>query len=163
MAPTDRDTLERQTSDIIRCLLEDEHVLSCRGLDASVEIDSADPCFDPVLIADKLRDVADSLNDDVTFRAALNDLKRAAAQEAAEAAFSHGVEALCKTRVSQGAEVAQEMQLIRASVDFGLYIKKSYPELKNKVQSAMTSFLNRRVGTWVAEQGGWDRVAGVSD
>lgn len=37
--------------------------------------------FDPVLIADKLRAVADGLVDDVTFRATLNDLKKAVAQE----------------------------------------------------------------------------------
>uniref|UniRef100_A0A8D3BP59 Uncharacterized protein n=1 Tax=Scophthalmus maximus TaxID=52904 RepID=A0A8D3BP59_SCOMX len=143
MAPTDRDTLERQTSDIIRCLLEDEHVLSSflkrltwtiiNRLCLYVEL-PAQSYLDPCLVP----------------------------PQAAEAAFSHGVEALCKTRVSQGAEVAQEMQLIRASVDFGLYIKKSYPELKNKVQSAMTSFLNRRVGTWVAEQGGWVSVSQIN-
>lgn len=37
--------------------------------------------FDPVLIADKLKAVADGLVDDVTFRATLNDLKKAVAQE----------------------------------------------------------------------------------
>lgn len=37
--------------------------------------------FDPVQIADKLKSVADGLYNDVTFKAALNDLKKAAAQE----------------------------------------------------------------------------------
>lgn len=37
--------------------------------------------FDPVVIADKLRSVADALNDDPRFRAALADVKKAAAQE----------------------------------------------------------------------------------
>lgn len=37
--------------------------------------------FDPVAIAEKLRSVADALNDDIVFKAALNDLKKAAAQE----------------------------------------------------------------------------------
>lgn len=74
-----------------------------------------------------------------------------------DAAFIQGVEALCKNPVSQRAEVAPEMQLIKASVAFGLYVKKSSPELKNKVQSAMTAFLTRRVGPWVAQQGGWVR------
>lgn len=75
--------------------------------------------------------------------------------QAAEAAFSSGVEALCKAPVIQKAEVAPEVQLIRASVAFGLYIKKSCPELKSKVQNTMAAFLDRRVGSWVAENGGW--------
>ena len=37
--------------------------------------------FDPVLIADKLRTVADALNEDVKFKAVLTNLKQAAAQE----------------------------------------------------------------------------------
>lgn len=37
--------------------------------------------FDPVLIADKLKAVADGLVDDVAFRATLNDLKKAVAQD----------------------------------------------------------------------------------
>ncbi len=43
-----------------------------------------DEDFDPVEIADKLRSVADALNDDVNFRAALTDLKKAAAKEVTE-------------------------------------------------------------------------------
>lgn len=50
------------------------------------------------------------------------------------------------------------MQLIRASIAFGLYVKKSSPELKSKVQNAMAAFLNRRVGSWIAENGGWVSV-----
>lgn len=42
---------------------------------------SAEDNFDPVLIADKLRQVADALNEDVKFKAALKELKQAAAQE----------------------------------------------------------------------------------
>ncbi|XP_071350392.1 bcl-2-like protein 15 [Trachinotus anak] len=160
MAPTDQRTVERQTSEIIKCLFDDEDGLRSRNFDSSgcVEADGPDD-FDPVLIAEKLRSVADSLNDDVQFRSALNGLKQAVAQEAAEAAFSRGVEALYQAPVTQRAEVAPEMQLIRASVAFGLYVKKSSPELKNKVQNAMTAFLNRHVGSWVAQQGGWDKVS----
>lgn len=42
---------------------------------------SADDSFDPVLIADKLKSVADALNDDPRFKAVLTDLKKAAAEE----------------------------------------------------------------------------------
>uniref|UniRef100_A0A8C2Z348 Uncharacterized protein n=1 Tax=Cyclopterus lumpus TaxID=8103 RepID=A0A8C2Z348_CYCLU len=105
---------------------------------------SSEGPFDPVLIAHKLRTVADALNDDVTFKAL-------------EAAFSQGVEAFCQTQVSQKAEVVSEMQLIRASVALGLYVKKTSPELKHTIQSVMTTFLTRRVGPWVTLQGGWVR------
>lgn len=37
--------------------------------------------FDAIKIAEKLRTVADALNDDITFKAALNDFKKAAAKE----------------------------------------------------------------------------------
>lgn len=60
-----------------------------------------------------------------------------------------------QSQVCEKAEVALEVQLIKASVAFGLYVWKSSPELKNKVQSAMNAFLNRRVGPWVTQQGGW--------
>ncbi|KAG7495408.1 bcl-2 15 [Solea senegalensis] len=158
MAPTDKNTVDLQTSKIIECLFEDEDVLGFRHFDNCVETDGPED-FDPVKVAGKLRHIADSLNNDLAFKAALDELKQAVAQEAAEAAFSHGVEVLCQTQVSQKAEVAPEMQLIRASVALGLYIKKSSPDLKNQVCSAMTAFLNRRVGTWVAQQGGWHNVS----
>lgn len=164
MAPT-ADRVQWQTSEIIKCLLEDEGEHDDRALlDAGLEVDSPggdnDDKFDAVLIADKLRTVADALNDNMEFKAALNDLKKAAAQEAVDAAFSHGVDAVCQ-RVSQQAEVAAEVHLIRASVALGLYVKKTCPELKGQVQTAMTSFLNRRVGSWVTKQGGWDKVPDV--
>lgn len=75
--------------------------------------------------------------------------------QAAEAAFSHGVKALCTPQVAQPAEVSSELQLIRASAALGRFVVKSCPNLKNKVHRTMTAFLNRRVGTWVAQQGGW--------
>ncbi|TDH14185.1 hypothetical protein EPR50_G00041770 [Perca flavescens] len=166
MAPSE-DIVKWQTSQIIKYLLEDEEEYHSRCLlDAGLEVDSItasnDDNFDPVQIADKLRSVADALNDDPRFQTALTDLKKAAANEAFEAAFSHSMETLCQTQVSQRAEVASEMQLIRASVAFGLYVIKSSPDLKFKVQSAMTAFLGRpSVVSWVTRQGGWDKVKDV--
>ncbi|XP_078104275.1 uncharacterized protein LOC144516665 [Sander vitreus] len=166
MAPTE-DIVKWQTNQIIKYLLEDEdeHQHRCL-LDAGLEVDSVtasnDENFDPVQIADKLRSVADALNGDPRFQSALTDLKKAAANEAFEEAFSHSMETLCQTQVSQRAEVASEMQLIRASVAFGLYVIKSSPELKLKVQSAMIAFLERPgVVSWVTKQGGWDKVKDV--
>ncbi|KAK5934259.1 hypothetical protein CgunFtcFv8_014673 [Champsocephalus gunnari] len=155
--------VELQTSQIIKYLFDDDDDnIALRKLDAGLEVDSPpgseDGHFDPVIIGEKLRSVADSFNDDVRFKAAVKDLKQAAAQEAIEAAFSHGVDAIIQSQVCEKAEVALEVQLIKASVAFGLYVWKSSPELKNKVQSAMNAFLNRRVGPWVTQQGGWDQV-----
>lgn len=42
---------------------------------------SLDDGFDASAIADKLRSVADALNDDVRFKAALTDMKKAAATQ----------------------------------------------------------------------------------
>ncbi|MED6276915.1 hypothetical protein CHARACLAT_007711 [Characodon lateralis] len=168
MAPN-QVSVESQTKLVIYYLLADENEIESRMLNASnVECDgigktdhSADyknDSFDPVLIADKLRSVADAMSDDAMLRAALADLKQAAADEVLDAAFCQCVETLCKSHASKGAEVAPEMQLIRASVAFGLYVKKISPDLKDKVQGALTNFLNRHVGTWVSKQGGWDKV-----
>ncbi|XP_069013400.1 bcl-2-like protein 15 [Embiotoca jacksoni] len=168
MAPTELH-VEWQTHLIIKYLLEDEDEVNVRRLDPGVvepdsvvELDSEHvDSFDPVVIADKLRSVADALNDNIRFRDALTDIKKAASQETLEAAFSHGVDAVCQTYTSQRSEVAPEMQLIRATVAFALHVKKSSPELKNKIKNAMNAFLNRRVGPWVTQQGGWDKVPDV--
>ncbi|KAG7238346.1 hypothetical protein INR49_031062 [Caranx melampygus] len=161
MAPIDQ--VKLQTRDIIECLFDDGDGAESRGFSRSdgLEVDGPDDDFDPVLIADKLRTIADALNEDVAFKAALAGMKQAVVNEAAEAAFSTGVEALCQSPAIQRAEVAPEMQLIRASVAFGLYIKKSCPELKSRVQNTMLAFLNRRVGSWVAENGGWTKVSSI--
>lgn len=161
MAPRDLETFKWQTGEIIRCLFEDEDEPD-QGRSGHGSLEEDSPVhFDPVVIADKLREIGDGINDERMLQAALSDLRTAAAQEAIEAAFSKGVEALCQAQVSQS-DVAPEMQLIRASVALGLFVKKSAPELRNKVQGAMMAFLNtRRVSTFVTQQGGWDTVSSV--
>ncbi|XP_071381731.1 bcl-2-like protein 15, partial [Centroberyx affinis] len=157
-----KDVVEKQTYSIISYLLDDEHIQSgFRDADCQIETDGpeqSDDKFDPVLIADKLRAVADEMMNDDKFKAALGKLQQAAAEEATEAmeaAFSQSVEALCRAPVSQKGEVVAEMQLIKASVALGLYVKKKAPELKHSVRGAMNAFLNNRIGDWVAQQGGW--------
>lgn len=160
MAPT-ADQIERQTSEILKYLFDDEESHTPRQLDDCIETDGPEDGFDPVLIADKLRTVADALNEDVKIKAVLTNLKQAAVQEAVDQAFSTGVEAVCQVSGFQTAEIAPEVQLLKASVAFGLYVTKCSPELKNKVQSAMAVFLNRRVEPWVAQQGGWNKVPNI--
>ncbi|KAE8298168.1 hypothetical protein D5F01_LYC02658 [Larimichthys crocea] len=162
MAPTEIE-VEWQTCEIIKYLFEDEEDVTYRtlSLDAGLETDGpagSNDNFDPVIIADKLRTVADALNEDLKFKAALESFKKAAQKEVTEQAFSQGVEALCQTQVFQTAEVAPELQLIRASAAFGRYVIKSSPELKNQVIGVMTAFVNNRVSPWLTKQGGWDKV-----
>lgn len=149
--------VERQTALVIKCLFGDDTQATNRNRHQSdIETDGPEDNFDPVLIADKLRQVADALNEDVKFKAALKELKQAAAQEALEQVLSNGVDALCQTQVGQRAEIAPEMQIIKATVALSLSMIKSCPEVKDKLQNAVGAFLNRRVGPWVAQQGGWD-------
>ncbi|KAM6980834.1 bcl-2-like protein 15 [Aplochiton taeniatus] len=115
--------------------------------------------FDPIKIAGKLRELGDDYEEKV-IKPLMNNLKYVPAHQAA-AAFGEGVTFLCQSHVAQRPGVAPEMQLIQASVAFGLYVRKASPDLREKVQDAMVAFLNSRVGSWVAQQGGWDVVTGV--
>lgn len=90
------------------------------------------------------------------FKAAVNDFKKAAAQEAVETAFSHGVEALCKNQ-ALSPEVTSEVQLIGVAVAFARHAINSSPGLKNKIHAAMQSLVHRQ-DKWVSQQGGWDKV-----
>ncbi|XP_077430275.1 uncharacterized protein LOC144056976 [Vanacampus margaritifer] len=154
--------INRQTTQIIECLFADDDEVNSRRFNGDLETDSPmdeEEKFDPVPIADKLKEVAESLNQDAKFKAALDDLKLALGQEA-KGAFSRSVNALVQTQISQQAvDVAPEMQLIKVCFAFGLFVKKSCPELKIKAQSAVSTLLyNSRVVTWVTQQGGWEKV-----
>lgn len=50
--------------------------------------------YDPVLIADKLRRVADRLDDDARFRAALTEMRKTASQEVINKDFIHDYKSL---------------------------------------------------------------------
>lgn len=66
--------------------------------------------------------------------------------------FARSVDSLC---AAQRAEVAPEMQLLRASMALGLYIKKTCPDLRPTIQSCMAAFINTRLAGWINQQGGW--------
>ncbi|KAM4740174.1 bcl-2-like protein 15 [Anableps anableps] len=153
------DAVRIQTELVMFYLLADKDEIDARMLDASsVEPDCSEDSFDPVIIADRLRSIGDALNEDIKFKTALKDLAQEATNKTLESVFSRGVETLCESYASKGSEVAPELQLIKASVTLGLYMKKISPDLKDKVKDAMTVFLNNRVSAWVAQQGGWDKV-----
>lgn len=61
--------------------------------------------FNAVEIAEKLRTVADALNDDITFKAVLNDLKKAAAQEVSHTHAHYPSGRLCTLHFVEGVGV----------------------------------------------------------
>ena len=50
------------------------------------------------------------------------------------------------------------MQLITAAVALCLYLKRSAPERQSNIQQATVRFLDTRVASFVAQQGGWVSV-----
>ncbi|XP_023993005.1 bcl-2-like protein 15 isoform X1 [Salvelinus sp. IW2-2015] len=168
MSPRD---IEQQTFNIISCFFEEEHnqtwnrtVKVCERIESDgpgdepkfVSKTGENDGFDPVVIADKLRELGDDF--DVKFiQPHIRKLQQAVADKAVEE-FARSVDSLC---AAQGAEVAPEMQLLRASMALGLYVKKTCPDLRATIQSCMTAFINTRLAGWINQQGGWDQVTMV--
>ncbi|KAI1890521.1 hypothetical protein AGOR_G00154550 [Albula goreensis] len=152
MAPKE---IEFQTINIIRCLLED---ISTDDR-CMVEPDGAvnEDQFDPTLIADKLRELADDYDEKV-IQPLMKNITQAAADQVVTA-FGDSVDSLCKSWVAERAEVSAEKHLLKATIMLGLYVKRNSPCLTGAIQNAMANILNTRLGTWVADQGGWDEVA----
>ncbi|KAK6318778.1 hypothetical protein J4Q44_G00099890 [Coregonus suidteri] len=155
MAPRD---IEQQTLEIISCFFEEEHALGFRDLGGCIESDGPgdDDMFDPVVIADKLRELGDDFEEKY-IQPHISRLQRAVANKAVEE-FARSVDSLC---AAQSAEVAPEMQLLRASMALGLYVKKTCPDLRATIQSCMAAFINTRLAGWITQQGGWDQVTMV--
>ncbi|XP_041084078.1 uncharacterized protein LOC121299914 isoform X2 [Polyodon spathula] len=165
MAPKD---IEYQTALILDCLFEDESGTTERCLPESglvpdggeVVYSVEDDSFDPVIIADQLRSIADQYNDAVLqpmMDEFLTQARMAAADQLA-AMFSQTVDHLSKNWASQGGDVRQEMCALKAATALGLYARKKCPELSS-IRSAMAQFVNTRLGDWIAQQGGWGQVA----
>ncbi|KAM9799505.1 uncharacterized protein ACBT44_015864 [Syngnathus typhle] len=163
MAALQLSQIKRQTTQIIQCLFEDDDEVGFCEFDEELETDgpvSNEKHFDPVAVAESLKKVAESLTKDAEFNNALKDLKCALAEEAMEEAFSCGVDTYLKAQNFQNAtDLAPEIQVIKVCFAFGLFVKKSCPELKTKAQRAVTALLNNnRVATWLNQQGGWEKV-----
>lgn len=150
MAPRN---IELQTRAIIACLF-DEGVRFRRQDSDYLETDGAgddsDDEFDPVPIAEKLKQVADGLMTDPRFQDVKKELLSATTDHVVREVFSKNVEALCR---AQPAEVAPEIQMTRTAIALGLFLKKNLPHLGNKVQNIVLSYVRQNVG-----EGGWDAV-----
>lgn len=72
--------------------------------------------------------------------------------------FSDSVDSLCKMWVVERAEVASEKQLLKAAVTVGLAFKKNCPDMTTVIEAAMARFVNNRLTSWIAQQGGWVRT-----
>ncbi|CAL8340153.1 unnamed protein product [Lota lota] len=154
----DRQTVKQQTFEIVLCLFQDDPSQGCIETDG---VGDGDDKFDPVPIANKLKEVADQMQKqwDKEFPPALLKFKHAHQKKDTNAAFSHAVDSVCQHPIV--VEVVPEMRLINAAVALCLYLKSQAPELTTDIQQATTSFLDARVGSFVAEQGGWGAVARV--
>lgn len=73
-------------------------------------------------------------------------------------AFSDSVDSLCQMWVVERAEVASEKQLLKAAITLGLFMKKNCPDMMNVAEVALMGFVNNRLTSWIAEQGGWVRI-----
>ncbi|KAK1152308.1 hypothetical protein AOXY_G31550 [Acipenser oxyrinchus oxyrinchus] len=171
MAPKD---IANQTALILNCLFKDEPKSSARTYKKSAKLvypqgnaglvsDGVedDDSFDPVIIADQLRNIADQYNKDV-LQPLMDQFvgqAQAAAGDQLAAMFSQTVDTLSKNWVSQGGDVRQEMCALKAATALGLYARKKCPELTASVRNAMAQFLNTRLAGWIVHQGGWGQVA----
>lgn len=150
MAPTD---IQNQTYTIIQCLLRDVYY------DANVEHDGQEDenSFDAVKIASKLRELGDDY-DEKFIQPLIKNVQNAAADQMVSA-FSDSVDNLCKMWVVERAEVASEKQLLKAAVTMGLVLKKNCPDMTSVIEAAMARFVNNRLTSWIAQQGGWVSVS----
>ncbi|KAK2874421.1 hypothetical protein QQF64_003584 [Cirrhinus molitorella] len=149
MAATD---IQRQTYDVIHCLLQNELDLEM------VETDGPeDDSFDPVKIASKLRELGDDYDEKV-IKPLISNVQKAAADQVVTV-FSDSVDSLCNMWVMERAEVGSEKQLLKAAITLGLFIKKNCPDMQNVAEFALMGFVNNRLTNWIAEQGGWVSVS----
>ncbi|XP_043108583.1 bcl-2-like protein 15 [Puntigrus tetrazona] len=145
--------LQKQTWDVIHCLLQDELSFDMVEADGPEDENS----FDPVKIASKLRELGDDYDEKV-IQPLMKNVQKAAADQVVTA-FSDGVDSLCNMWVVERAEVASEKQLLKAAITLGLFMKRNCPDMTNVVEDAMTGFVNNRLTNWIAEQGGWLSVS----
>lgn len=157
MAP--RDT-QQQTFEIINCLFDPTPESTQFKTSQDIESDSPggnDDSFDPVVIADHLREIGDQLDEQV--RHQFISILKNAARNQVESAFKTAVDSLCKTWMPHSGEVATERYLLRASVALGLYVQRSCPDMVSTIQGVMANYINTYVTPWIDQQGGWGRVA----
>ncbi|CAF96796.1 unnamed protein product [Tetraodon nigroviridis] len=159
MAPNQK-AVELQTEEIFSHLLEDKPIVY-QGPFSAVETDSpagSDDEFNAVLIAAKLKAIADSLNDNVVFKEALEEFKIEAAKGAIEAAFSHTVKNACRAQASQCPGLSPELQLLKTTATFACLVANSCPSLRGTIFGPTIAFINRNLGDWITQQGGWGRI-----
>lgn len=75
--------------------------------------------------------------------------------QALEAAFSHTVERVCQVQAHQCPGLSPELQLLQTTVVFTRLVAKSFPNLRNDIMGPANAFINRSLGNWLNQQGGW--------
>ncbi|XP_018926370.1 bcl-2-like protein 15 isoform X2 [Cyprinus carpio] len=145
--------IQKQTCVVIHCLLQNEQYFDMVETDGPGDENS----FDPVKIASKLRELGDDYDERV-IQPLMKNVQKAAADQVVTA-FSDSVDSLCQMWVVERAEVASEKQLLKAAITLGLFMKKNCPDMMNVAEVALMGFVNNRLTSWIAEQGGWVSVS----
>ncbi|XP_017306532.1 uncharacterized protein LOC108255228 [Ictalurus punctatus] len=143
-------TFSQQTSDILCCFFGESYL----------ETDSCSE-VDPVKIAAQLRQLGDHY-DETVIQPLMRDVQKAAADQAA-VAFTKSVDYLCKMWVAESPEIVPEKHLLKATMALSLYMKRNCPDLTTHIHDAVFNIVNNRLGTWIREQGGWERVSSLRE
>ncbi|KAB5536924.1 hypothetical protein PHYPO_G00112880 [Pangasianodon hypophthalmus] len=139
---------EHEISDILCCFFDEPY------LDTDSPSD-----FDPVKIADQLRQLGDHY-DETVIQPLMRDVQKAATDQAS-VAFTKSVDMLCRMWVAERPEVVPEKHLLKATMALSLYVKRNCPDLKNHVRGAIVNIINNRLSNWIMQQGGWEQVSSL--
>lgn len=72
--------------------------------------------------------------------------------QAIEAAFSHTVKTVYQDQVP---ELSPELHLLKITAAFTRLVAKSCPNLRHDIFGPAIAFINRNLGDWITQQGGW--------
>ncbi|KAF7693355.1 bcl-2-like protein 15 isoform X1 [Silurus meridionalis] len=141
----DKAHFTQQTQDILCCFFDEPYLETDAGNE-----------FDPVKIANKLKQLGDHY-DETVIQPLMRNIQKASATDQA-AVFTDSVDVLCNSWVAEGPEVTREKCLLKATMALSLYIKNNCPDLTSNVRGAIFNILNNRLGGWIMQQGGWGQL-----
>ncbi|KAK2821312.1 hypothetical protein Q7C36_020655 [Tachysurus vachellii] len=139
---------KQQTSVILSCLFDEPYL----------ETDSAND-FDPIKIANQLRQLGDHY-DETVIQPLIRNIQKAPADQAS-VMFTNSVNTLCEMWVADRPEVASEKHLLKATMALSLYINRNCPDVTTRVRGAIVSILSNRLASWIMEQGGWEQASSL--
>ncbi|XP_029429984.1 bcl-2-like protein 15 [Rhinatrema bivittatum] len=153
---------EEQTECIVKALLaellgENEEA-SFRQLqsDSLGGNESDEDTFDPQLIATQLRDMGDRINKEI--KEHMKQLTQDWGNEKVVLDFPEACTTISNTWTARHPEAASEMSLLSVTVALVKYVVNRAPQLREKVASAMTTFINSKLTSHIQSLGGWEHL-----